>query len=932
MDISALIPEVRTYFARVYNGHGAAAPLFTDEEIKAALAGAVKFDEEYHGPTPPGDGWVHSSTGPRGGKIWTRAPKDDKPPEPDATPPEAQTDTSGTAEAYALFSPNQEENLSFEEAAHRLGSESQQQLKVIAADVVKQAGLKGERPVNAIGDWSDGAENSIIEPIRGEVNPDALKYAAAYIGAIANQKAVLTFTTGDGPDSVFRMHVNGTSGGKLRESLDKHGIEFRTLVPTHTGYDVVVVDLGRQLTNNIEGFADEHGIQVKEGRGTAEFIGGESRDGAAKEYDRIIREYEAKPDRARYRLPQGANSWRRIPAEEKLTEDFAASDWTQITGPRGGHIWRNNKSGRIVYAMTNPGHDADKVGDQEQHHRTVIRDVHDADNLASIPKVDVQRVLGRLDNMPPQHLADVAADLGIEKTDDAEKLRAEIMNKVIEKRHLAQPDTPTGTQNTRPLPGGFKLVADFENAIEAFQGAGTLSADKRWDELLEAGNRVAKADLDESHRNAINAVLQNWNAPVSIDWGQKRALIKGGEDIAPGLRVQAWLPGKWVVVWGPHGKSKALDAPFASLDHALDYAKKVGPLLDWNQPGVDGLKQAWEKRADGKPFSELGKRLRYIADHVRKTAKQKPERPATDTELYKAEDIAPGVPTPEVMKKIVEAKATIAKKLATGKVLAAKANGQHGRNSSFVLRMDGPDGKPIEALFKPRAGERGDMKPHITDNLAGREVAASEMADALGMNDMVSPVVMRKFGDDEVPGGWLKGEGSLQYWAEGVHPAWNSDKPRWDGDEDCQRAAAFDWVLFNNDRHTGNWLVDDHTGKLTLIDHGFSMPTKAVDEEFDDRGFTHHAADEFGEIPESLKSWADKEPEIRKILKRNKLEPKAIEGVIERLKFLKVAKHWYELNADRLRILMHPGEVELEMPAGVSPGQHAHRNDVASNS
>jgi hypothetical protein len=40
-----------------------------------------RFDELYHGPNPPGPGWVQVSTGPQGGKIWKHAPQAAKPKE-----------------------------------------------------------------------------------------------------------------------------------------------------------------------------------------------------------------------------------------------------------------------------------------------------------------------------------------------------------------------------------------------------------------------------------------------------------------------------------------------------------------------------------------------------------------------------------------------------------------------------------------------------------------------------------------------------------------------------------------------------------------------------------------------------------------------------------------------------------------------------------
>jgi hypothetical protein len=42
------------------------------ESSNKSAAGFTLKAEEYHGPTPPGEGWTYSGEGPKGGKIWTR--------------------------------------------------------------------------------------------------------------------------------------------------------------------------------------------------------------------------------------------------------------------------------------------------------------------------------------------------------------------------------------------------------------------------------------------------------------------------------------------------------------------------------------------------------------------------------------------------------------------------------------------------------------------------------------------------------------------------------------------------------------------------------------------------------------------------------------------------------------------------------------------
>ena len=43
-----------------------------EESLKRSKPMSITLAQEYHGPTPPGNGWVQHATGPRGGKIWRK--------------------------------------------------------------------------------------------------------------------------------------------------------------------------------------------------------------------------------------------------------------------------------------------------------------------------------------------------------------------------------------------------------------------------------------------------------------------------------------------------------------------------------------------------------------------------------------------------------------------------------------------------------------------------------------------------------------------------------------------------------------------------------------------------------------------------------------------------------------------------------------------
>ena len=124
------------------------------------------------------------------------------------------------------------------------------------------------------------------------------------------------------------------------------------------------------------------------------------------------------------------------------------------------------------------------------------------------------------------------------------------------------------------------------------------------------------------------------------------------------------------------------------------------------------------------------------------------------------------------------------------------------------------------------------------------EVAAWEVAKQVGMEDMVPAAVIRvidnpspppTFGDfivgmarrkgrpvwGGVDGDPSKMRGSFTEWMDGSPAdrivATVGAGIFGDSEHDVMRAAMFDFIIGNADRHGGNWVVDD--GKIRLIDH-----------------------------------------------------------------------------------------------------------------
>src|SRR4051812_29396632 len=82
-----------------------------------------------------------------------------------APPFGATAPAPGAPGAYQFLSPNTDEHLTLEEACRRLRSDEQRDFRRLAQDLLAAGGCTGHRALDALGDWSDGVENSIVVAI-----------------------------------------------------------------------------------------------------------------------------------------------------------------------------------------------------------------------------------------------------------------------------------------------------------------------------------------------------------------------------------------------------------------------------------------------------------------------------------------------------------------------------------------------------------------------------------------------------------------------------------------------------------------------------------------------------------------------------------------------------------------------------------------------
>lgn len=260
----------------------------------------------------------------------------------------------------------------------------------------------------------------------------------------------------------------------------------------------------------------------------------------------------------------------------------------------------------------------------------------------------------------------------------------------------------------------------------------------------------------------------------------------------------------------------------------------------------------------------------------------------------------PKVPTqmPRFMKPAPSpAQASAAKESLRTKAIAEWLPGKGGSSEAIPVRFD--DG--TKGMFKPMSGENNAGRSSIkfssrntTDmrmaHAHDREVATSDIADIVGMSDksrlaVVPGAVVRD------TGGGLNGRG-IGSMAEHVpgRNAWDvAVKFRYDGPQDHARAAAWDFLIGQSDRHGQNWMIDQTTGRMWLIDNGLAFPqpygTHWVAAEFRSRIFWE-ARNLNLKVPTEVVDWLAKWPQIEEVMRARHFLDSEIQATHERLKIL----------------------------------------------
>ena len=182
--------------------------------------------------------------------------------------------------------------------------------------------------------------------------------------------------------------------------------------------------------------------------------------------------------------------------------------------------------------------------------------------------------------------------------------------------------------------------------------------------------------------------------------------------------------------------------------------------------------------------------------------------------------------------------------------------GAHANKTYKVVFTDGSAG-----IWKPLSGEHENLIAALGGPQWQREIAASRLADAAGMSDLL-PTTAYKVHQGEAGSVQLfvktNGEAAEVYGYSGPGTRGGKD---WDTITklDRERALSLDYVMKNIDRHLGNWMISDAPAgygsvyKPVLIDNGLSFPVPGTHGSTTSHLKNYWGVDRYQSIPKEIK-------------------------------------------------------------------------------
>jgi hypothetical protein len=215
-------------------------------------------------------------------------------------------------------------DINFDRARRNLTSADQASFKMKMQELAPDATVS-----NAIGDWADGAENSVAAVFDYNKPVEELRRLAASAGLARDQKAALWWTTDpNGKDAThFISWPKDVSIADARQAMIDAGLENRTLTQTADGIQGFVFDGGQQNLNKIKQL-HEHSTKpsIESSAATGDFPGDfSSRAAARRAYRNILGGAEEAPAREGIAQPEIVGVGNQ-PEPAGITSDLLASE------------------------------------------------------------------------------------------------------------------------------------------------------------------------------------------------------------------------------------------------------------------------------------------------------------------------------------------------------------------------------------------------------------------------------------------------------------------------------------------------------------------------------------------------------------------------------------------------------------------------------
>jgi len=461
-----------------------------------------------------------------------------------------------TAQAFQFYSPNVEENLTFEDALARTESGNQVLFRKIGEDVDKQLGHTSQA-FDATGVWTDGAENSVFNVIDKVNSYDELRYSTAIKGKIGKQKSVIPFMVEPGgADSLFITKINNITKADLRAKLDEFGLNYQTLVQDGKGVRAVIFDPGSGLSSNIAQLENHFKSDITKLQGRGEFMGSDvSREAGVAEFENIIRQYESAEGVTKYN-PETFKVGEYSTTDKRLVDPFTRNRMAR----KDPNMIAQDKFQEPPSIMSKPlkGFEDKPITDKQANQviglaadlglseavvQATAMTLTSKDNLYNLTQDELYRVSEIIRSFPTKELAKEPYD--VSKFDSFFQLSRTWMSNVEILSENAGKIIPIDTEVRIPIETAIRLSRIFRDEWN-----------QKFDEVL--GGYTRNRHIED--RRLISSYVE----------GNKNSILQN-EALSPQVKMELSRIGDWFI--------KYFQDSFKNKELGLTYSRWVGTYL-----------------------------------------------------------------------------------------------------------------------------------------------------------------------------------------------------------------------------------------------------------------------------------------------------------------------------------------------------------------